>query len=268
MIRAANTLVETGRMRMSLMCKLRDQVTIMLFGVGLAITNPVLAQNQLQLGQLEPGQIALNLNLTEQRQVEQDTLNAMLEYTVQGRDQSNLQDEVNRIIGEALDLLRDTAGVEFNTGRYQVSIIRADRPSRGDIEDPVWRARQTIQLKSLEPQTLLAVAGQLQESGLALNGLYYSLSPALHESVSAELLQSALGKLQGRAEAAAGTLGKSTAALVEVSMDASPNFAQPFFPMAMEARAGGATAQFNAPQADPGESMVSVTISARAILSP
>jgi predicted secreted protein len=224
------------------------------------------AQNQLNLGQLEPGQIALNLNLTEQRRVEQDTLNATLEYTVQGRNRIELQDEVNKAMGMTLELLRGTTGIEFSTGRYQVTIVPADRPARGDIENPIWRARQGIQLSSLDSEALLAVTGQLQQAGLALNGLYYSLSPALHETISAELLQSALSKLQGRAEAAASSLGKSSAELVEVSMDASPNFAQAFMPLAIRGMA--ASADFNAPQADPGESQVSVTISARAVLSP
>jgi predicted secreted protein len=144
---------------------------------------PARAQNELNLGQLEPGQIALNLNLTEQRRVEQDTLNATLEYTVQGSKRVELQDEVNKAMGMTLELLRGTTGIEFNTGRYQVSIVPADRPARGDVENPVWRARQSVQLSSQDSEALLAVTGQLQEAGLALNGLYYSLSPALHETL-------------------------------------------------------------------------------------
>ncbi len=52
---------------------------------------PVQAQNQLNLGQLQAGQLALNLNLTEQAQVDQDTLNAALQFVAQGRDRRALQ---------------------------------------------------------------------------------------------------------------------------------------------------------------------------------
>ncbi len=224
-------------------------------------------QNQLSLGTLAPGQIALNLNLTEQKEVDQDTLNASLVFTVQGRNQTALQNEVNEAIAGAIKLLQDSSEVDFTTGRYRVSMVPTERPSRNDIENPVWRAQQSMDLRSTNSDALLEMAGKLQESGMTMNGLYYSLSPSLHETVSAELLQSALEKLTGRAEAAARALGRNSAELVEVSMDGSPNFGQAYMPMEMSG-AAMLRADFAPPQAEPGTSRVSVTISARAILSP
>lgn len=225
------------------------------------------AQNQLSLGELQSGQLALNLSLTEQRQVDQDTLNASLQYVAQGRDRRELQNEVNRAMAEALELLRDNAGIEFNTGFYQVHIVQAGRPGRADVENPVYRAQQNIELRSKDSNLMLDVTGSLQEMGLVLNGLHYSLSREAHAQVEGELLQAALTKLQGRAEDAATALGKGTAELVEVSMDASP-FITGSRMYAPRAVMSAMDAEMAAPVADPGQSTVSVSISARAVLSP
>jgi len=226
------------------------------------------AQNQLNLGQLQAGEIALNLSLSEQAQVDQDTLNASLQYLAQGRDRRALQDEVNGAMQTALERIRAVAGIEFNTSHYQVQIVQAGRPTRSDIENPVYRAQQGLQLESRDSAALLALLGELQAEGLTLNGLYYSLSASEHERVAGELLQAALVKLQSRAQDAATTLGKDKAALVEVSMDGSPNFMGAQFRMAPMAMSAEAAMDYAAPVAEPGQTTITVSVSARAVLSP
>ncbi|MGA0804909.1 MAG: SIMPL domain-containing protein [Pseudohongiellaceae bacterium] len=232
------------------------------------LSMPALAQNQLSLGQLQPGQLALNLSLTEETQVDQDTLNASLEYVAQGRDRRDLQEEVNRIMQVALERSTAVAGIEASTTWYHVQIVQTGRPTRTDIEKPVFRAQQGLQLASRDSAALLELLGALQAEGLTLNGLHYSLSDSEYERVSGELLQTALGKLQGRAQDAALALGKGKAELVEVSMDGSPNFMAPQYRMAPMAMSAEMVADFAAPVAEPGETTISVSISARAVLSP
>lgn len=229
---------------------------------------PAQAQNQLNLGQLQTGQLALNLNLTEQAQVDQDTLNASLQYVAQGRDRKELQDEVNRVMQAALERIRKVEGLEFNTSYYHVQIVQTGRPTRTDIENPVYRAQQGLQLESRDSATLLELLGELQAEGLTLNGLYYSLSESEHERIAGELLQAALMKLQSRAQDAATALGKGQAELVEVSMDGSPNFMAPQYRMAPMALSAEMAVDYAAPVAEPGETTISVSVSARAILSP
>lgn len=225
------------------------------------------AQNQLSLGELQSGQLALNLSLTEQRQVDQDTLNASLQYVAQGRDRRELQNEVNEAMASVLELLRETPDIEFNTGFYQVHIVQAGRPGRADVESPVYRAQQNVQLQSKDSTLMLELTGKLQEMGLVLNGLHYSLSREEHARVESELLQTALKNLQARAEDAAAALGKGSAELVEVSMDASPFItgARMYAPRAVMS---AMDAEMAPPVADPGQSTVSVSVSARAVLSP
>jgi predicted secreted protein len=233
----------------------------------LPAASAVLAQNEFSLGALEPGQLLLNLNATEQRDVAQDTLNASLQYSAQGRNRSDLQDEVNTAMRKALDILKDANGVEYSTTQYQVYVIDAGRPSRTDVENPVWRAQQEVALTSMDSDALLEAMGLLQAAGLVVTSQYYSLSVERYEEVAGTLMQAALAKLQSRANDAAAGLGKSKAELVEVSLDGSPNFAmrdQRAYSMA----ATVGDAEMAPPVAVPGETQVSMTVSARAVLSP
>lgn len=231
----------------------------------LATGTSAFAQNEFSLGTLQPGQLLLNLSASEQQDVAQDTLNASLQYSAQGRDRTLLQDEVNTAMRKALDILEDADGVEFFTTQYQVYVIDAGRPTRTDVENPVWRAQQEVALNSMDSDALLEVMGLLQAAGLVVTSQYYSLSAAKYEEVAAGLMQAALAKLQNRADEAAKGLGKSRAELVEVSLDGSPNFA--YRERAVVAYAMDASAMAP-PVAAPGETQVSMSVSARAVLSP
>lgn len=237
------------------------------FSLSLSLVSPgsALAQNQLSLGELQPGQLALNLSASEQQDVAQDTLNAVLEFASQGRDKVELQDLVNKSMQQALDLLKTTEGINYQTTTYQVYIIQ-NEPGRFNVNNPVWRAQQSVQLDSLDSAKLLDIIGQLQAMGLTVSNLYYSLSNEQYEKVVAELTGKVLQTLQARADAAADALNKSKADLVEVSLDGNSNFIayrRGAYDMAVSAEASVAP-----PVADPGETQVTVNVSARAILSP
>ena len=66
--------------------------SILVFGFLLiAISSSGFSQSSFDLTELESGQLLLNLSATEQVSVEQDTLNASLAYSVQGREKISLQ---------------------------------------------------------------------------------------------------------------------------------------------------------------------------------
>lgn len=240
--------------------------SLLLFLAMLAGTpSLVIAQNNYELGVLNPGEILLNLDASEQIEVEQDTLHANLSYAAQGRDRVALQNEVNGKMADALALLEDGA-VEYSTQQYHVYQVQAGRPTRADIENPVWRAQQGMMLTSQDSAALLELAAELQGMGLTMDSLNYSLSPVRYEEVSDSLLEAALAKLRNRAESTATSLGKSQAALVEVTLNASNNFyarGAPMMAMRAEAAMDMAT-----PVAEPGMTTVMISVTARAVLSP
>lgn len=231
----------------------------------LLFSAPTQAQNQFNLGTLQSGQLMLNLNTTDQRVVEQDTLNATLDFVQQGRDRTELQNTLNATMTRALELTKGVPSVESSTSRYQSFIVDSENPDRSGVNNQIWRVQQSVELGSTDTAALLELAGRLQELGLTMSALQYSLSSERYEEVAAELTAQALGTLQQRAEAAARALGKERAELVEVSMSDSPNFIpmQRAFSMAMSA-----DATMKTPVADPGKTQITVNLSARAVLSP
>lgn len=223
-----------------------------------------IAQNNFDLSLLNPGEVMVNLNANEQTEVEQDTLHASLYFAAQGRDRAALQDEVNRKMADVLALLEDSA-VEYSTQQYRVYQVQPNRPTRGDIDNPLWRAQQGVQLTSQDSAAVLDLVADLQGMELTMAGLSYSLSPERQEEVADSLMEAALTKLQNRAQAAAAALGKSDAEIVEISMNSSNNngFYRASTAMAMESAMDVAT-----PVAEPGMTTVMFNVSARAILIP
>lgn len=233
--------------------------------LALAAWLPVQAQNQFDLNQLAPGQLVLNLNSNAENSVPQDTLNVMISYVAQGRNPTELQDEVNAAIREARDLLQKTDNIDFTIQGYRVYTIQPERGTRNDVDNPVWRAQQNIQLHSMNSEALLVVMARLQQLGLTVDNMYYSLSDDRHKAESDALLKATLENLQAQAESVAAALGKSKAELVEVNVNVGQNFGRN---MSVAARdAGFFRAEMAVPVAEPGETQVNVNISARVLVS-
>lgn len=230
-----------------------------------ALLSPTAAgQSPFDLDTLQPGEVLLNLSAQEQREVEQDILVAVLRYIAQGPDPTALQNEVNTAIDEALSVLGESETIRYSTEQYFVYPYRG-RPAREEDDTPLWRAQQSLRLSSEDSGELLEYAGRLQNAGLQMGALNYTLSPEKEEDVMNSLLESALGKLQAKADQAAGALGKSSAALIEVNIEDSPNFGirrDAAVAMAAESEA------FQPPSASPGVSRVTLRVSAKARLSP
>ncbi|MFN3164362.1 MAG: SIMPL domain-containing protein, partial [Pseudohongiellaceae bacterium] len=135
-----------------------------------------------------------------------------------------------------------------------------------DIDNPLWQGRQGVQLSSQDSASLLALVGELQELGLTMSGLHYSLSPRRQEEVADSLMETALDKLRNRAAATADAMGKRDVEIVEITMNSSGGggyYRSMSTAMAMESSMDVAT-----PVAEPGMTTVSFNVSARAILLP
>ncbi len=218
------------------------------------------AQSQFNLAELQSGQILLNLSATESIQVPQDTLQATLEYSAQGADRTAIQAEVNSAIREALQVLENSNGIKFSTLQYYVYALN---PGRGQGSQ-VWRAQQGLRLESTDSVAVLDLVGALQGDGLHVTSLSYKLSDQAYEQASQSLMQAALSRLQVSAQETANQLGKGQSALIEVSLDG--NRGGGGYPM-MRAMAMEADSM-QTPSASPGETTVSVTVTAKALLAP
>ena len=233
---------------------------------------PAMAQ---EASLVKPGQTVLNISASERQTVQQDLLIASVRYETEGPDSAALQNKINTLMAKALEASKKYKEVQVATDHYYVYPYDPNQQPHPDPEERiknhekkpiVWRGSQGLQMKSKNSADLLKLLGELQEMGMQANNLSYTLSPESFETVRDGLMESALVKLREKAERAAKALGKSEAELVEVSVDT----AYPNYPMPMMARAEMAgqamDAKFAAPTASPGDSEITLTVSARAVL--
>ena len=104
--------------------------------------------------------------------------------------------------------------------------------------------------------------------GLIMSGMSYTLSPEKAESVKDGLMEDALAKVQARAERAAKALNKTRTELIEVSIDSGmPDYPRPMMMMAMKSM-DSAAESMPAPTAEPGQADITLTVTAKALLSP
>ena len=212
--------------------------------------------------ELPEGQVMMNLSATERKEVEQDLLVATLAYVGENRDARALQNEINTAMKKALDLSKQEKNIKVNTGSYQV-YERADPRTK----EKKWHGRQTLTLKSKKADDLLELAGKLQDMKLMMNGLNYMLAPETSVSIQDSLMEDALRQLQTRADRAAKALGKSGAVLRDVSIQNNRVPYQQTY-QSRGAHMEMAAMDMAAPVASAGETTITLTVSARALLLP
>lgn len=219
------------------------------------------------------GHSIMNITVTEQMKLAQDTLSASLRYELDGGSANEIQDRINKAVAEAVTEAKAYSDVKTTTGSYYVYVY-----DEGQVIDPrtgqpmsstkKWRGTQTIDLESSNSTKLLELAGKIQTKGFIMNGMNYSLSREKSESVQDELMQKALKQLGAKAKIAATALGKGGYDIIDVNINGS---APPIYPvyarasmMAMEK----GVADVATPVAAAGESEVSMSVTARVLLKP
>lgn len=221
---------------------------------------------------LPEGQTILNIAATERTEIQQDLLIASLRIEKDGADAKAVQGEINALMTKALAAAKAVEAVKVSTGQYYVyrndpnPLPYKDEKPAADL--PVtWRGSQSLDLQSTSADALLKLAGELQDMGLAMGGLTYTLSPEKADAAKDALMEKALAKVTARAERAAKALGKGSMALIEINVDAADNIIQPYQMMRGMAMSGAAE-KMAAPVAEPGQSEITLTVSARALLKP
>ena len=225
---------------------------------------PAMAQIQDPILTMPDGQVISNISATERREVEQDLLVANLSYVATNADARTLQNEINEAMAEALKTAKKISDIKVNTGSYQVHERHKPR-----TKEKEWYGQQSMTLKSKDSEKLLKLVGKLQGMKLNMNGLNYTLSPETAVEIQDALMEDALKQLQTRANRAAKALGKSTAELRDVRVNGG---GVPYQPrhyargnmMAMDV----AESAMAAPVAASGESTITLSVNARAILKP
>jgi predicted secreted protein len=195
------------------------------------------------------------------REVEQDTLVAMLTARGETDNPRDAQAAVNAAIQAAIAASDSVEGLRRATGGYRV-YQRYDRKG----EPTGWVAEQDLRLTTGAHADLLDLVGTLQDEGLLLRGLVYELSREAREALEDELTAEALTRLRERAVAIAGTLGAEVERIARLRIGGvgSP---PPVMPQMMEMRAV-AQESMAPPSALPDRETVRVQVEGEVVLSP
>lgn len=242
----------------------------------LLVPSLAVAQDYKTVLDLPPGATLVNLSATERVEIDQDLLAATLRYEAENDDPRALQDDINGIMAQALEQAKSYGDIKAVTEQYYVYPYDFDptpQPiKKGDLRQKMqrtWRGSQGMQIKSQNAADLLKLTGALQDLGLTMSGLQYTISPDLLEKTQDSLLEAALAKLKAKAERTAKGLGKTKADLLEVNVDIGGYYPQPMMARGMMAMDSSmAKAEMAPPVAAPGQSQVTLTVNARALLKP
>jgi predicted secreted protein len=234
--------------------------------VCLTIATSAFAQDLPTLLDIPPGQSLVNLSATERVEVDQDLLIASLQYEAKNASSTALQDEINTKMAKAVEAAKKVASVKVATGSYYVYQYDPDPNSARNTME--WRGSQSLELKGKKADDILKLVSDLQEMGLSMQGLNYSVSPDLMEETQNNLLEAALGKLKAKADRTAKALGKTSADLLNINVDMGGGvmYARPMMARAEMAMDGAAAPKMASPVAEPGQSDVTLTVSATALL--
>jgi predicted secreted protein len=202
----------------------------------------------------------IQLSETATRMMTPDRLRASLRLEVKGKSARAVQAELNTRMDTALAKAKSVASVTASTGAYSVG-----RSGLLNDAEP-WQASQTLELTSGNFQSLLALAGELENQGLAISDLNFFLAPETVKGVEGMLTGQALAALKVRADQVARDMGLAVDHFGKVEVGNATAYA-PFRPMPMMA-AATMPARAAPPVAEPGDSTVSLTVSADVVLMP
>ncbi len=227
---------------------------------------PAFAQDHSSLLALPEGATLMSVSALERVEVEQDLLTATLRAHAEHENAAIAQNTVNTLMTKALEDASKVKNVKAATLHYNIYQHDPNRNKALQTAKPVWRAEQSLQIKGTDDDAILKLAGALQEDGFLLDGLSYSISPALQDSTQSDLLESALAKLTAKAERAGKALRKGNVSLlkVDVGQDFSPSPA----PRMMRSMAADSFSEMSAPVAAPGQDEITLNVSAVALLKP
>lgn len=192
----------------------------------------------------------IKLRVEVSREVENDTLEAVLFYQREGGDATKLAKEVNKKIADALKLAKQKSEIKVQTLGYQTTPVYRKQILTG------WRVKQSIRLKSQNAAGLSNLIGELQEI-LAVQSVGYNVSRNKRNETENGLISEAIESFQQRAKLITESLGRSTFRLVQMDVNTQDMSPRPM----MRNRAFAAKAEDAAPTLEAGTQTLRVTVS-------
>ncbi len=160
----------------------------------------------------DPTYDRISLTASAEREVENDTLVAVLFAEHQAQRQQAVSQAVNTAISWALDKSKATESIKVQTMQYNTSPLYDKKIITG------WRARQSIRLESKDAEKLSDLIGELQER-LSIGSVNYAVSKAARDLAEEALTSEALAQYRRRAELVTRDLGRKTYRIVQLNIN-------------------------------------------------
>lgn len=193
----------------------------------------------------------VHLSASAQTELANDTIIVSLYAEEEGGSPAQLADIVNKKIVWGVALLKKHPEIKFQTQAYSTNPVYQQNRIKS------WRVRQSIELESQKIAETSELLGQLQ-SQLALQGLRFSVSPALQTKTDDALIAEALAAFGQRAQLVSDQLKRKGYKLVDINISTSGGNPVLFQRNEMSSMAMKSVA---APALEAGEQTVVVTVS-------
>ena len=163
----------------------------------------------------DPARNRVSFQVASVQEVANDWATARLTAGSEGQDPAAIASEVNALMKTAVERAKGTRGIETQTGSYTTHPVH----ERNRIVR--WRAFQELRLESADVDALSALVGKLQESGLTLSGISFSVAKETRRALEDDLIDEALTAFRARAGRVSKAMGSKEWSLVELSIGSS-----------------------------------------------
>lgn len=189
----------------------------------------------------------VQLSATVTREVANDLLRASLAVEAEGPDAAALAQRVNGTMGWALERVSTQPAVKAESGSYQTYAVHEKS------EFKYWRARQRLELESLDTGALTALVGALQ-TRLVVKGMHFILSTALRRKTEDSLIAEAIDAFRHRAGIVQESMNASSYRIRKLKLNPELPVVRAM-PMALEA------GRRDGPRMEAGTTAINVTVS-------
>lgn len=212
----------------------------------------------------------LNISVTQQMDVQEDLLMSSVCIEKEGVDPKSVQNEINSIMVAAIKIAKQP-DINVSTGQYNIYQYDEEQNTSNKekrVKKKKWRGTQVLLLQSKSPEALLSVIGQLQNEGLLIQSLNYTLSNDKRDTIRNSMIESAIAKLKQQATRVAKALGQEYSRFTMINIDTGLEVHGPPMPIYRNAAPALGVMSDAAvmPSAEPSTSTVSITVSATALL--
>lgn len=199
----------------------------------------------------------LNYNLYQLSASAEDEIdNDIMKVTLLATHQASIASEANKVVNKqmapALEALKKSTGVKYETGNYQTQPIYQNQQIVG------WKASQEVELKSTDFNQLSAVVGKLQKN-LKVTSMGFEVSKTVRQQAEQRLSVDALNQFKERAMLIQKTMGATGYQVVNI--DVNTDSQRPPVRYAMMRAEAATSYDASGPSIESGDSTIKVNVS-------